>query len=599
MMNEIILVLEKGLLHHGDWLLSASLKVTAWLVIAGLILRLSRGTSASVQHAVAVIAAVGVPLIFLLDISPVPEDSGWRPFARSSTPILVTETIFRAQTQERVVLAVPEGSVPDASDSPEAVMVWSRHPMAIVVGFWWLGLMVAGIRFMRRVRKPALSETAALANAEDVLAVITDRESARLNLRQKPDVWILDGAMPMTFGLGKPAIVLPTEAAQWSHEKTATILRHELTHVRRRDLWWTLVVDAALLPVWWHPMARLLKRRVAELTEQACDDAVVAAGSAPAEYADYLLSLSRRFIPVRQARQGLPAISESGRVARFRRLLDETVCRRAASPLLVALIAMLALAFVVPGTLFLSCAGAEPIDASAPAAPDKADSRATPPEIAGVSQDAEQLMVAVKFFEIDISDGKDLGILGVSEWVEGKERFLSPETGFQMFHPQAKGVDILSAPKLVTLPGREAKVEILREMIYPTEFEDAPDSAVKTPTAFETTETGIVMKVVVRTTDDPAFLQADFGPTVTEFIGFTKDDAGLDVPEVRTLGKPYSGRFRNGSYLLVGEHMDEQIIEDTVPVLGSLPFIGKLFRAEKVRSLRKVIAVQVIVSEIP
>lgn len=39
---------------------------------------------------------------------------------------------------------------------------------------------------------------------------------------------------------------------------------------------------------------------------------------------------------------------------------------------------------------------------------------------------------------------------------------------------QKKGVDLLSAPSLLTYPGKPARIEVMKEFIYPLEY-DAPD----------------------------------------------------------------------------------------------------------------------------
>ena len=72
---------------------------------------------------------------------------------------------------------------------------------------------------------------------------------------------------------------------------------------------------------------------------------------------------------------------------------------------------------------------------------------------------------------------------------------------------QTKGVDLSSSPSIVARSGERAKVSLVREFIYPTEFDppEIPQEAAgggaggasfpvtpTTPTTFETKETGMV-----------------------------------------------------------------------------------------------------------
>jgi len=81
----------------------------------------------------------------------------------------------------------------------------------------------------------------------------------------------LDG--PVTLGALRPVVLLPPGFAA-AHEDDAirAALGHELAHVRRRDYGVNLAFETALLPFAWHPAARLLRRRLGETREMACDE---------------------------------------------------------------------------------------------------------------------------------------------------------------------------------------------------------------------------------------------------------------------------------------------------------------------------------------
>lgn len=64
-----------------------------------------------------------------------------------------------------------------------------------------------------------------------------------------------------------------------SSSERQSILRHELAHLRRKDLWTSLAIRGLALPQWFNPLVRLAIRRFDEAGEWAADD--LAAAKAP------------------------------------------------------------------------------------------------------------------------------------------------------------------------------------------------------------------------------------------------------------------------------------------------------------------------------
>ncbi|HEX4071163.1 MAG TPA: M56 family metallopeptidase, partial [Planctomycetaceae bacterium] len=97
------------------------------------------------------------------------------------------------------------------------------------------------------------------------------------------------------------------------------ILRHEMAHIERHDVWKSLAMRILALPHWFNPLVWHIVRRFDESAEWACDEA--AAGAAPDRIPDYaraLLQLSHRAQPVFFATS---AARTSGLAHRIRRLL--------------------------------------------------------------------------------------------------------------------------------------------------------------------------------------------------------------------------------------------------------------------------------------
>jgi beta-lactamase regulating signal transducer with metallopeptidase domain len=94
---------------------------------------------------------------------------------------------------------------------------------------------------------------------------------------------------PITLGWRKPAIILPAQLASGaSPELLIAALGHEMTHIRRRDYAWNILYELLLLPISFHPAAALVKRRINETRELACDETV---GELVMDAHDYARSL--------------------------------------------------------------------------------------------------------------------------------------------------------------------------------------------------------------------------------------------------------------------------------------------------------------------
>jgi bla regulator protein blaR1 len=95
--------------------------------------------------------------------------------------------------------------------------------------------------------------------------------------------------VPVTLGWRRPAIILPAQLASGaSPELLIAALGHEMTHIRRRDYAWNIVYELLLLPISFHPAAALVKRRINETRELACDETV---GELVMDAHDYARSL--------------------------------------------------------------------------------------------------------------------------------------------------------------------------------------------------------------------------------------------------------------------------------------------------------------------
>jgi general secretion pathway protein D len=199
---------------------------------------------------------------------------------------------------------------------------------------------------------------------------------------------------------------------------------------------------------------------------------------------------------------------------------------------------------------------------------------------------------------------------------------------------QKKGTDLLSAPSILTRSGSQAQVEVIRELIFPTEYDPpelpqdfgdlsdlagdglidplapieptAPPSfpvTPATPTAFETRNTGVTLKVTPQVGPDGYTIDLDLAPEVVEFEGFVNYGSPITTSGTDILGNTtrivltanriempvFSTRrvttnvtVYDGSTVAIGGLIKEDVqhTEDKLPIFGDLPLIGRLFRIE-------------------
>jgi len=173
------------------------------------------------------------------------------------------------------------------------------------------------------------------------------------------------------------------------------------------------------------------------------------------------------------------------------------------------------------------------------------------------------------------------------------------------------GSDLLSSPRLTVLSGKTASIVVAQELLYPTRYGDiqlpAPGGsregsvstiaiAAGTPQDFLMRNVGVEMEVTP-TVEDNDNISLLLEPKVTEFEGFVEyggpsvavggDGTVVTVPsgffqpvfstrEVRTEVTIY-----DGATVVIGGLVREEVkdFEDKVPILGDIPFLGRLFRS--------------------
>lgn len=95
---------------------------------------------------------------------------------------------------------------------------------------------------------------------------------------------------PISFGLIRPKIYLPAFMEGWEDTDIESVLLHELGHLRRKDLWVTLVQYIVQTCFFFHPVVWYINWQLSTSREQACDDFALANSSGTSrEYGRTLL----------------------------------------------------------------------------------------------------------------------------------------------------------------------------------------------------------------------------------------------------------------------------------------------------------------------
>ncbi len=171
-----------------------------------------------------------------------------------------------------------------------AAAAQSAHPEPIrwLLFIWLAGAIAVSARFLLGIAY--LDRTVRVPKHD---AALCDRLDSLFRGR-RVEVSLAQVASPIVWGLFRPEILLPEAASGWSEDRLRFTILHELAHIERRDLWTVLISAAARAFYWFHPLVWWLSAQAREAQELACDERVLAAGAAPAEYAAVLVETARQ-----------------------------------------------------------------------------------------------------------------------------------------------------------------------------------------------------------------------------------------------------------------------------------------------------------------
>jgi beta-lactamase regulating signal transducer with metallopeptidase domain len=198
--------------------------------------------------------------------------------------------VVQPQRGERRTLTAQK---PVSADVPTSSFFWTRESIRwsaiaaaiyLTVALILLARFIVGLTFSRRLLQksqqiddPRITRPLAARAAAWGLASIPHAAESELI------------SVPLTMGVFRPAILLPTAWRNWDDVQLNAVLAHEVSHVARRD---ALTQHLSLLHraiFWFSPLSWWLDSHLADLSEQASDEAALSCGADRKHYARILL----------------------------------------------------------------------------------------------------------------------------------------------------------------------------------------------------------------------------------------------------------------------------------------------------------------------
>ena len=344
-----------------------TLAMTPILLIALLFCRFARRWSAGCRCAVWCILllrlaipfniSLPTPAIDLAPALPEPEPNYFASVASvpadyASPPVsLDEEYVF-------YTIFTPETAYIEQTATLPTVDISSLDP-TVVLGWLWFGGAALMLTYtalscfssaarLRRWKRP-VTDARLLTALDAAREAVGLRRSVQLSLCSEI-------SSPMLRGLISPEILLPH--ANYTDEQLSAILRHELIHCRRGDLWWKLCGMIAAALHFFNPLVWIAQKKMETEMEQACDDAVFRLGDVSRKtYGETMLAVAREGLAASTAGLNTQFHGSAKTLkARIANILDSSAKRAGVWIVVLALI----LAVICGG--LISCRRNEPAD---------------------------------------------------------------------------------------------------------------------------------------------------------------------------------------------------------------------------------------------
>jgi len=153
---------------------------------------------------------------------------------------------------------------------------------------------------------------------------------------------------------------------------------------------------------------------------------------------------------------------------------------------------------------------------------------------------------------------------------------------------QSEKGNLLSSPKVTTLSGQQANIQITRTLPYISEVDVENRGTSEDPQwvwtyTIDEMVTGITLEVTP-TVGEGNLITLDIHPNIDVFMGRVSSHemaaAELGYPRIDTRTTQTSLTIKSGSTIILGGLMQDKegVVNKKIPLLGDIPLLGKLFR---------------------
>ena len=204
------------------------------------------------------------------------------------THVIVMHTSASATTSTTAVKALPESH--SISTFNLFVSSWSWRETLLAV---WLLVIAAQLYFIvRQWRESRKLLREAKPMQDESLRHLCAQQALALGLRHCPQLLLSDAiTSPQVTGMWRPVVLFPSTHSL-NDDESAMALAHELSHIRRGDLWLGWVPAVAQRLFFFHPLVHWAMREYALNREAACDAHVLKQPQLePRDYGRLLLRL--------------------------------------------------------------------------------------------------------------------------------------------------------------------------------------------------------------------------------------------------------------------------------------------------------------------
>ncbi|QHI69268.1 type II secretion system protein GspD [Tichowtungia aerotolerans] len=207
-----------------------------------------------------------------------------------------------------------------------------------------------------------------------------------------------------------------------------------------------------------------------------------------------------------------------------------------------------------------------------------------------------------------------------------------------------QGSDLLSAPKILTKSGETATIHIGEIRSFPTAYDVIIERYAQPsllPLDYEQYQTGVLLEVTPEVDVENGTIDLELAPEIRELTGFDEQHVGTIWPEYgdesldmdassegsellsflttreesrtenadrliayqpifKTRKVETSVTIEDGSTIAMGGLIKEQMesFKDSVPILGKIPLLGRLFRSEGERSVKRNLLIFVTANQV-